>query len=81
MIFIDMEMPKACMKCPLYDDRWDYPTCYFTGASKGYKFNPFEKRMSDCPLKEVKIGEDPFPEKPNKNYKVYIPKPVKDYYY
>lgn len=49
-----MEMPQSCMECQLYDDRWDYPTCYATGTSKGYKFNPFEKRMSDCPLKERK---------------------------
>ena len=75
MIFIDMEMPQCCDKCPLYDNRWTYPTCYFTGISKKYNFNPFEKRMSDCPLKEVKIGKDLFPEKPNRNYKIYIPKP------
>ena len=69
-----MEMPKACIECPLYDNRLNCPTCYFTGASEGYDFDFYEKRMSDCPLKGVEIGEDPFPEKPNRNYKVYISK-------
>ena len=58
MILIDMEMPKSCIKCPLYDDRWDYPTCYATRKSKGYNFNPFEKRMSDCPLRYRKNEND-----------------------
>ena len=30
---------------------------------------------------EVKIGKNPFPERPDRNYKIYIPKSVKDYYY
>lgn len=81
MIFIDIDMPDCCAKCPLFDDRYDYPTCYITQESRGYNFKIYEKRMPKCLLKEVKIGEDPFPEKPNRNYKVYIPKPVKDYYY
>ena len=54
MILIDIEMPQFCMKCPLYDHRWNYPTCYATGRTKGYKFNPFEERMPDCPLREIK---------------------------
>lgn len=54
MILIDMEMPSCCARCQLYDDRWDYPTCYATGRTKGYKFNPFEKRMPDCPLRNRK---------------------------
>ena len=49
-----MEMPSCCARCQLYDDRWDYPTCYATGRTKGYKFNPFEKRMPDCPLRNRK---------------------------
>ncbi len=81
MIFIDMDMPTCCYKCPLYDDKYDYPTCFFTGISKGYKFNPYDSRMSECPLKNVEIAENPFPERPNRNHKVYIPNPVIDYYY
>lgn len=81
MIFIDMDMPTCCYKCPLYDDKYDYPTCFFTNASKGYKFNPYSDRMSDCPLKSIEIGEDSFPERPNRNHKVYISNPEIDYYY
>lgn len=51
MILIDIEMPESCMKCPMYDDRYDYPTCYVTNHSMGYTFNPFEKRMPKCPLR------------------------------
>lgn len=71
MVFIDIEMPKCCAECPLFDDRWDYPTCYITQESRGYNFKIHEKRISNCPLKEVKIGENPFPEMPNRNHKVY----------
>ena len=74
MIFIDIDMPTCCYECPLYDDKYDCPTCFFTNASKRYKFDPYSDRMSDCPLKNVEIGEDLFPEKPNQNYKIYISK-------
>ena len=52
MILIDMEMPTCCADCPLYDDRWDYPTCYVTQESRGYNFKIHEKRMPKCPLRE-----------------------------
>lgn len=56
------KMPKGCGECPLYDDRWDYPTCYLTGSSRGYNFNIWENRMRDCPLIEKPLnhweGED-----------------------
>lgn len=47
-------MPKSCNDCPMYDDRWDYPTCYITNESRGYNFDIFNKRMPNCPLKEIK---------------------------
>ena len=52
MILIDIDMPDCCMKCPLYEHHWDYSTCYITGYSIGYEFNPYVHRMSTCPLKE-----------------------------
>ena len=52
MILIDMDMPTCCADCPLFDDRWDYPTCYVTQKSTGYDFKIHEKRMPKCPLKE-----------------------------
>ena len=55
MVLLDIDMPYCCNNCPLYDDRWDYPTCYATQHSMGYKFNPFEKKMPDCPLHETII--------------------------
>lgn len=54
MIALNIEMPKSCNDCPMYDDRWDYPTCYITNESRGYNFDIFNKRMPNCPLKEIK---------------------------
>lgn len=51
MVILDMDMPKNCMECPLFDDRWDYPTCYVNRLSSGYNFPITEKRMSFCPIK------------------------------
>lgn len=51
MIILDIDMPKNCMECPLFDDRWDYPTCYANQNSSGYTFPITEKRMSFCPIK------------------------------
>lgn len=56
------KVPKCCDECPLYDDRWDYPTCYFTDESRGYNFDIHNKRMPGCPLIEKSFvpweGED-----------------------
>ena len=56
MIFIDMEMPKTCDDCPMFDYSGDYPTCGVTQSSRGYNFEFKKKRMSECPLHE--IGEE-----------------------
>lgn len=52
---IDIPYPKNCSECKLYDDRWDYPTCYATQKSTGYKFNIFKNKMSNCPLNKITI--------------------------
>ena len=52
-----MEMPLCCYGCKLYDDTGDYPRCFVTGLSDGYKFNYRAKRMAKCPLKEIKKTE------------------------
>lgn len=52
MVIIDIEMPSCCFVCPMYDDRYDYPTCYVTNETRGYNFKVREKRMPNCPLKE-----------------------------
>jgi hypothetical protein len=56
MVILNIEMPLCCADCPLYDydDIWDYPTCYVTNEFCGYNFNILEKRMPNCPLKEIK---------------------------
>ena len=54
MVLLNIEMPLCCAECPIYDDRWDYPTCYITNESRGYNFKIYEKRMPRCPLKELK---------------------------
>lgn len=52
---ITIPYPKHCSECQLYDDRGDYPTCFATQTSQGYKFNIFEKKMSNCPLRKLII--------------------------
>ncbi len=52
MVLLDINMPTCCANCPLFDDRYDYPTCYVTQESRGYNFKIYEKRMPKCPLKE-----------------------------
>lgn len=54
MVLLDIEMPTCCIKCPILDDRGDYPTCYITNHAMGYKFNKYAERMPYCPLKELK---------------------------
>ena len=54
MVLLNIEMPSCCADCPMYDDRWDYPACYVTDESRGYNFDIFNKRMPNCPLKEIK---------------------------
>ena len=53
MVLLNIEMPLCCAECPIYDDRWDYPTGYITNESRGYNFKIHEKRMPNCPLKEI----------------------------
>jgi hypothetical protein len=52
-VILNIEMPKCCDECPLFDDSWDYPTCYATGNSRGYNFDIRHLRMPDCPLTRV----------------------------
>ena len=53
MVQIDMPMPHVCDECEFYDDNGDYPHCIVTDTYRGYNFRGREKRMDDCPLKEV----------------------------
>lgn len=50
MVLLNIDMPKCCAECPLFEDRYDYPTCYVTQKSKGYNFDIFHKKMDSCPL-------------------------------
>ncbi len=52
---INIPYPKNCSECQLYNDCGDYPTCYATNTSMGYKFNIYEKRMPNCPLNKITI--------------------------
>ena len=49
-----MKMPKDCDNCSFYNDDYDYPTCNVTRLSRGYNWRPFDQRMPDCPLVEIK---------------------------
>ena len=57
MIKIKMEMPKCCDACPMLDDEGDYPRCRVTNTSMGYNFDKLNKRMDDCPLKDIEYEE------------------------
>lgn len=52
MVLLDINMPTCCADCLLFDDNYDYPTCYVTQESRGYNFKIHEKRMPKCPLRE-----------------------------
>ena len=51
MIILDMDMPKSCTECPMFDNTHDYPTCYIEWKSSDYDFPVYDKRMSFCPIK------------------------------
>ncbi len=55
MVLLDINMPTCCANCPLFEDRYDYPTCYITQESRGYNFKIYEKRMPECPLREQTV--------------------------
>ena len=54
VIIKNMDMPKCCEECPMFDDNGDYPTCSINHYSSGYNFPIKEKRMKFCPLEEIK---------------------------
>ena len=65
MIAIDMEMPENCRECPLTQLRWSNMFCGALNKSVGesYRYPTHtetwmkdgldEKRLPDCPLREV----------------------------
>ena len=48
MIAINMEMPTACMHCPLFDG--EYGTCNIIGETKA---DASKERAENCPLTEI----------------------------
>lgn len=48
-ILIDMEMPKACVFCELYDGQ----THWCRGAKKEIPYSLVYERADDCPLVEL----------------------------
>lgn len=59
MVLLDINMPTCCADCLLFDDNYDYPTCYVTQESRGYNFKIHEKRMPKCPLREQNQQNNP----------------------
>lgn len=57
MIQIDMEMPKSCSKCPLFNG--EFGECQHLGfnVNNAIKTDFTEERELNCPLKEVPNGE------------------------
>lgn len=54
-ITINIPYPKNCSECVLFDDRYDYPTCYPTQNSRGYNFNILLHKMPSCPINKITI--------------------------
>ena len=58
MISIDMNMPKCCDDCPIFDDSGDYPYCRVLHETRGYTFETLVKRFPNCPLKNMDKEEE-----------------------
>lgn len=58
MISIDMDMPNCCILCPIYN--YEFGCCQLMSNSEYHNVygeilcDPFEERLKDCPIKEVK---------------------------
>ena len=56
MLIIDIDMPKCCQDCPIYDH--EFGCCELIPNSRYYDndgiehYDPFEERNKDCPLRE-----------------------------
>ena len=57
-VTINIPYPKSCSDCLLFDDRYDYPTCYPIQSSRGYNFNIYKNKMPNCPLNKIKFEHD-----------------------
>lgn len=55
MIKINIEMPKCCKECFALSTEEIH--CNITGKLAEYNFNPYEYRMTSCPLKEIEDKE------------------------
>ena len=53
VVIKNFEIPKSCHECNFCDEIGDYPGCIITKTSKGYNFDIYSFRMSNCPLIEV----------------------------
>lgn len=57
MVQIDIPMPRSCADCPLFN-AYDFDIGYCGKTTSLIPMNTFdEKRLNDCPLKEVKDEE------------------------
>lgn len=54
----NMEMPKACFKCPFLYDNGDYPFCIINQQTCDYNFDMDEARMDTCPLEDPSAREE-----------------------
>lgn len=57
MLILDIDMPKCCQDCPIYDHEFGCcelipNSCFYN--EDGEIYDPFEERNKDCPLKEVR---------------------------
>lgn len=59
MIQIDMEMPSCCVLCPIYNGEYGKcnlipDSCFYNKNTGEELYDPFEERLKDCPIKEIK---------------------------
>lgn len=53
-----IDMPNCCYECFAFDDSGDYSECLITKDFRGYRFNPREQKMYNCPLRPIPKKKD-----------------------
>ena len=56
VVIKDLQIPESCARCAFCNEDGDYPACIITGTTKGYNFDTYSFRMSNCPL--VKVDDE-----------------------
>ena len=57
--YLIVDMPSCCGECAFLNDNCDYPECTITNEMRGYNFKVYERKMENCPIRElIEKGDD-----------------------